>query len=92
MKQIWKFELPDHSGLLHPITVPKGAVLLTVDFQYQGTPAAWFLVDTEEVNKDSWLVGYFGTGWDIDDDSNAADYVVTRIQIPYVWHFFARRT
>jgi hypothetical protein len=81
MKAIYKYQLSNSDN---PITLVKGAKILTVKLQ-NDTPTLWALVDTDEYLQETRLIVIRGTGHDIEDN---AKYITTYMDGPFVWHAF----
>ncbi len=88
MRTIWKFEIPNLSGL-NEIAIPVGGTILHFALQH-GTPCIWVLVDVEP--KQSNEIRKFiiiGTGHKIPEDIQL-QYVDTIQMVNgfLVWHLF----
>jgi hypothetical protein len=81
MKTIYKYQLTLSDS---PITIPKGAEILTVKLQ-NDTPTLWALVDTDEYLQEGRLIVIRGTGHTIEDN---AKHITTYMDGPFVWHVF----
>tara|TARA_R110000796_G_scaffold221735_1_gene337911 strand:- start:81 stop:344 length:264 start_codon:yes stop_codon:yes gene_type:complete len=81
MKTIYKYQLTLSDS---PITMPKGAEILTVKLQ-NDTPTLWALIDTYVGLEESRLIVIRGTGHHIEDN---AKYIATYVDGPFVWHIF----
>ena len=81
MKTIYKYQLTLSDS---PITMPKGAEILTVKLQ-NDTPTLWALIDTYVGLEESRLIVIRGTGQAIEDN---AKYITTYMDGPFVWHVF----
>ena len=81
MKAIYKYPLTLSDN---PISMPKGAEILTVKLQNE-IPTVWVLIDTNEYLQESRLIVIRGTGQAIEDN---AKYIATYMDGPFVWHAF----
>jgi hypothetical protein len=81
MKTIYKYPLTLSDS---PITMPKGAEILTVKLQ-NDTPTLWALIDTYVGLEESRLIVIRGTGHTIEDN---AKHITTYMDDPFVWHAF----
>jgi hypothetical protein len=81
MKTIYKYQLTLSDS---PITMPKGAEILTVKLQ-NDTPTLWALIDTDIYLEESRLIVIRGTGHPVEDN---AKYITTYMDGPFVWHAF----
>lgn len=81
MRVVWKYELTDMS---QDVLMPEGADIVRFAFQVT-TACAWAIVDPSRPKKARRLA-VFGTGHDAIPD--AAVYLGTAQQGPFVWHLF----
>lgn len=85
---IWKFQLV---GDRCPITLPQGAVVLTVQTQH-GSPFIWALVDPMATESEERLFITYGTGHPVPDEMSVSCYVGTFQQLrgSLIWHVFEK--
>lgn len=85
MNSIWKFELQTGNETETEIRMPRGAKILTVQYQ-NGILCIWALVDLTEP-PETRLFALYGTGWDFEYDPSMI-YIGTVQNPPFVWHIF----
>jgi len=68
------------------LQLPKGAEILTIDYQSH-QPQLWAEVNTEEEKTEERTFVVYGTGSPM-NSAVTNQYIVTRQQGQYVWHFY----
>lgn len=84
--RVYHYPLQYNDSSSCTIQVPRNSTPLTIRKRGEHL-AAYFLVDPNEPETESYTYVIFGTGWDIPDDSLI---YITTIEDPigYVWHIF----
>jgi len=87
METIWKFPLATTDR--QTISVPAGAASLSVAEQNGGL-SLWAMLDTEEKEKEDWVIEIYGTGHPVGDAP--CDFIGTVVMAcGLVWHVFRQR-
>ena len=86
MQTIWKFPLAMTDR--QTISVPAEATALSVAEQIGGL-SLWAMIDTEEKEKEEWVIEIYGTDHQVGDAPS--DFIGTVVMAcGFVWHVFKR--